>query len=153
MYCELMWPEPAGWKTAPERSRRRTRNCRAPRFGGARQSLGVAQICQKGAVDNVNRFDLGSGCTSAGLARIRYVFWTFQCLQGLECGSSPTSSTYFPCSGACGPLSVHKLFTDGPLRGPFFVGGRCCGRLPPCPAWSIFWWRATSSLLFTEWAT
>ena len=47
--------------------------------------------------------------------------------QGLEPGSSPTSGTCFPCSGACGPLSVHKLFTYGPLRGFIFVGGR----LPP----------------------
>ena len=43
--------------------------------------------------------------------------------QGPEPGSSPTSGTCFPCSGACGPLSVHKLFTCRPLWGPFFVGG------------------------------
>ena len=85
---------------------------------GARQSFG-AQICQKGAVDNVNRFDLGSGRISAGLARIRHVFWTFQCLQGLECGSSPTSGTCFPCSGACEPLSVHKMCCRGPFGGLF----------------------------------
>ena len=27
----------------------------------------------------------------------------------------------FSCSGACEPLSVHKLFTFGPFRGPFLV--------------------------------
>ncbi|MDQ0618187.1 hypothetical protein QFZ33_002211 [Arthrobacter globiformis] len=46
-------------------------------------------------------------------------------------GSSPTSGTCFPCSGAYEPLSVDKLFTCGPLRGPFSIGGRCCGRLAP----------------------
>jgi hypothetical protein len=40
------------------------------------------------------------GRTWAELGRIRYVFWSSQCLQGLECGSSPTSGTCFPSSEA-----------------------------------------------------
>ena len=44
----------------------------------------------------------------------------------------PPRAQCFPCSGACGPLSVHKLFTCGPLRGPFF-GGRCRGLVAPSP--------------------
>ena len=40
-------------------------------------------------------------------------------IQLLEPGSSPTSGTCFPCSGARGPLSVHKLFTLGP-SGAYF---------------------------------
>ena len=54
----------------------------------------------------------------AGLAK---VFGGVADIQGLEPGSSPTSGTCFPCSGACEPLSVHKLFTYGPLRGPFLL--------------------------------
>jgi len=52
----------------------------------------------------------------AGRARI---FAGVADLQGEAAGSSPTSGTRFPRSGACGPLSVHKLFTYGPIRGPF----------------------------------
>ena len=51
---------------------------------------------QKEGVYNVHTFRFGSGRISAGLARIAYVFWTSQCLQGLECGSSPTSGTVDP---------------------------------------------------------
>jgi hypothetical protein len=68
----------------------------------------------------------GSGRSGCGLGRIAEVFGGVAEIQGLECSSSPTSGTYFPCSGAFGPLSVHKLFTYGPIRGPLFVG-RCCG--------------------------
>jgi hypothetical protein len=46
-------------------------------------------------VDNVHTFRFGSGRTGAGLGRIAYVFGSSQCLQGLECGSSPTSGTVF----------------------------------------------------------
>jgi hypothetical protein len=51
---------------------------------------------QKGSVDNVHTFGLGLGRTSVELARIAYVFWSSQRLQGLECGSSPTSGTADP---------------------------------------------------------
>ena len=43
-----------------------------------------------------------------GLGRIAEVFGGVAEIQGLEPGSSPTSGTCFPCSVACGPLSVHK---------------------------------------------
>ena len=59
--------------------------------------------------------------SGVGLGRIPHVSAGVLCLQGLESGSSPTSGTCFPYSGACGPLSVHKLFTCGSLRGPFLL--------------------------------
>jgi hypothetical protein len=34
----------------------------------------------------------------------------------------------------CRPLSVHNLFKNGPLWGPFFIGGRCCGVSAKCAA-------------------
>jgi hypothetical protein len=51
---------------------------------------------QKRSVDSVNTVGFGLGRTSAGLARIAYVFWSSQCWRGLECGSSPTSGTADP---------------------------------------------------------
>lgn len=48
---------------------------------------------QIGGVDNVNASRLLLGRRSAGLLRIPHVFAGSQCLQGLECGSSPTSGT------------------------------------------------------------
>ena len=83
--------------------------------------FGEALVGRFGGVDSVHTLGPGLGRTGAGLGRIPYVSVGVQCLQGLEPGSSPTSGTCFPCSGACGPLSVHKLFTDGPLRGPFLL--------------------------------
>ena len=62
------------------------------------------------------------------LGRIAEDFGGVTEIQRLEPGSSPTSGTCFPCSGACGPLSVHKLFTDGPLWG--------LGRLPRGPGFN-----------------
>jgi hypothetical protein len=41
-------------------------------------------------------------------------------------GSSPTSGTCFPCSGACGPLNVYKSPFMGPCGAHF-----CWWRLPP----------------------
>jgi hypothetical protein len=67
----------------------------APRLGSAAVAWSCTKSVRKGGVDNVNRFGPGLGRTSAGLARIAYVFWSSQCLQGLECGSSPTSGTVF----------------------------------------------------------
>ena len=72
-------------------------------------------------VDTVHTLAVGLGRTTAGLGRTGDVFGGVASIQRLEPGSSPTSGTCFPCSGACGPLSVHKLFTDGPLRGPFLL--------------------------------
>jgi hypothetical protein len=56
----------------------------------------VRETGQKEGVDTVNNFGFGLGRTSAGLARIPYVFQSSQYLQGLESGSSPTSGTRFP---------------------------------------------------------
>ena len=52
--------------------------------------------------------------------------------QGDRLVRDPPRAQCFPCSGAFWPLSVHILFTCGPLRGPFFIAGRWCGRVPPC---------------------
>jgi hypothetical protein len=76
-----------------------------PWGGSAAVAWSCTKICQKGGVDSVNRFGIGLGRTSAGLTRIRYVFGSSQCLQGLECGSSPTSGTVFP--------QVRGLLTSG----------------------------------------
>jgi hypothetical protein len=67
-----------------------------PRFS-AGSAVGVRNA-QKGeleVVHIVHTLGLGLGRTSVGLARIRYVFGSSQCLQGRECGSSPTSGTVF----------------------------------------------------------
>ena len=104
--------------TRPRRILAQNSDCRAPRLGSAAVALWVCFVLKR-CVDNVITFGVGLGRTSAGLARFAYVFGSFQCLQGLECGSSPTSGTCFPCSGACEPLSVHKMFTYRPLRGLF----------------------------------
>jgi hypothetical protein len=77
------------------------------------------EIDQKRGVDTVNTLGAGLGRTSAGLARIANVFGSSQRLQGRERGSSPTSGTCFPLSGACEPLTVHKLCWMGPFGGLF----------------------------------
>jgi len=69
----------------------------------------------------------GSGRTGFGSARIPYVFAGARCSQGLECSSSPTSGTCFPCSGAWGPLKCVQISFCGPLWGPIFVGGGWSG--------------------------
>ena len=53
--------------------------------------------------------------TGAGLGRIPHVSAGVQCLQGLEPGSSPTSGTCFPCSGAFWCFVVCTLCTLSPL--------------------------------------
>jgi hypothetical protein len=75
---------------------------------------GWRSVCAEGRiwdVHNVHTLGFGFSRTDAGLGRIAEVSATSQCFQGSESGSSPTSGTCFPCSGACRPLSVHKLFT------------------------------------------
>ena len=52
----------------------------------------------------------------AGLARFSGEWRKFK---GWNPVRVPPRAQCFPCSGACGPLSVHKLFIDGPLRGLF----------------------------------
>ena len=87
---------PAGPEaTGGNRHRRRTLNCRAPWSGSAAVAWSL-KICQEVHVYNAHTFRFRSGRISAGLGRIAYVFWTSQCFQGLECGSSPTSGTVFP---------------------------------------------------------
>ncbi len=74
---------------------------------------------EKVGVHNVHTRGFGFGCTGIGLGRIREVFGGVAYFQGMAPGSSPTSGTCFPCSGAFKPLSVHKLCCEGPLRGLF----------------------------------
>ena len=102
-------------ETVPERTRRGTRNCRAPCFGSAAVNWSCTKAFKRGGVHNVHTFRMGLGRTSAGLARISYVFWSSQCLQGRECGSSPTSGTAGPlvggvfCFNVCTKLAVASL--------------------------------------------
>ena len=76
-------------------------------------SLGEAfSRARVGGVDSVHTLGHGLGRTGAGLGRIPHVSAGVQCLQGLEPGSSPTSGTCFPCSGAFGWFfSVHIVHT------------------------------------------
>ena len=55
---------------------------------------------QRECVHNVHTLGFGSGRTGAGLGRIAEVLGGVADIQGLEPGSSPTSGTCFPCSGA-----------------------------------------------------
>jgi hypothetical protein len=72
------------------------------------QRFGLPGMWQKRSVYKVHTFGFGLGRTSTGLVRIGYVSAGLQSLQGLECSSSSTSGTCFPCSGAYGPLDVYK---------------------------------------------
>jgi hypothetical protein len=95
-----------------------------------RSCMGAASKLSKKEGVNVHTSGFEFGWTGLGRGCIGEVFGGVADFQGLEPGSSPTSGTCFPCSGACGPLRVHKLFTYGPLHGPIFVG-RCSGRVAP----------------------
>jgi hypothetical protein len=127
--------------SAPERRNRLrfearvlTAACRSASAGYRFEDLGGDGL----GVYIVQILGLGLGRTGAGLGRIPHVSRSSQRLQGLECSSSPTSGTCFPCSGACGPLSVYKSplwapagahFCWWPLRsgGSFsWPGQRCC---------------------------
>jgi len=117
--CFSNWSE-----IAPETQR----PCPADRSSS---QAGGREVGKKEGVHNVHTLGFGSGRTGAGLGRIEEVFGGVAEIQGLEPGSSPTSGTCFPCSGACGPLSASGFLTNGPLRGPFLLVGRCCGRAAP----------------------
>ena len=69
-----------------------------------------------GGVDSVHTLGHGLGRTGAGLGRIAEDFGGVASIQGLEPGSSPTSGTCFPCSGAFLVFlrvdSVHTLASD-----------------------------------------
>ena len=96
------------------------------RFAGFCAALGLSGMWHKGSVYKVHTLGFGLGRTGAGSGRIPYVSGGGQCLRGLECSSSPTSGTCFPCSGACGPLNVYKSPFMGPC-GAHFVGGGWSG--------------------------
>jgi hypothetical protein len=83
----------------------------------SRQTPGPGnKMGKKGGVHNVHTLGFGLGRTGAGLGRIPYVSVGVQCLQGLEPGSSPTSGTCFPCSGAfLDVFRVHIVHTLQPL--------------------------------------
>jgi hypothetical protein len=60
-------------------------------------AVGVGPLMGRiGGVDSVHTFGFGLGRTSVGSGRIRHVSGSSQCLQGLECSSSPTSGTVDP---------------------------------------------------------
>jgi hypothetical protein len=107
----------------------------APPGWEARQLLTVRDLSESG-VDNVHILRFGSGRTAGGLGRIAYVFWSSQCLQGPESGSSPTSGTRYPLSQArfLGCLAcVHcahatRECSDLTPSGCLVVAGRSCGR-------------------------
>jgi len=76
-------------------------------------------VRQNGCVYSLHTSGIGPGRMWVGSGRIRYVSGG---ARGRECSSSPTSDTWFPCSGACGPLNVYKSPFMGPA-GPICVGG------------------------------
>src|SRR5439155_3795032 len=69
---------------------------------------------------------VGLGRTSAGLARIAYVFGSSQCFRGLECGSSPTSGTCFRRSEGLWPSDCAQVFFYGLLRGLLWSSASLC---------------------------
>ncbi|BCW66791.1 hypothetical protein NicSoilB4_15540 [Arthrobacter sp. NicSoilB4] len=91
---------PAG--PVPEADYRReiARRTRPPRSNGLLCSLVGPEVDKKEGVHIVHTLGFGSGRTGAGLGRIAEVFGGAAEIQGLEPGSSPTSGTCFPCSGA-----------------------------------------------------
>jgi hypothetical protein len=112
---------PACRNSFPEGSWYRIQRCPCRRLRSAFEMLWIGQEWGCG---HCAHFGFGSGRISARSGRVAYVFGSSQGLQGLECSSSPTSGTCFSCSEACEPLSVHILFTCGPLQGPFsFLAG------------------------------
>ena len=88
---------------------RRTLSMRVRLFGGGLggEDRGVCTLCTPWALDLV--------VLVAGLARTQHVSGGAQCFQGLEPGSSPTSGTCFPCSGAFWSYFVCTLCTLSPL--------------------------------------
>ena len=101
---------------------------------GCGRSLESLKRQIRGRVDNVNTFGFGLGRRSAGLGRIRYVFWSSLCLQGLECGSSPTSGTVDPLVRGVFPLPcVQSLWWRPPD-----ASGAGCG-LAAAVAYSGVW--------------
>jgi hypothetical protein len=79
----------------------RIKKRRTPSMRGA--AVGVGPLLRRFVgVDSVHKFGFGLGRTLVGSGRIPHVSAGGQCLQGLECSSSPTSGTCFPSSeGFC----------------------------------------------------
>ena len=67
---------------------------------GRGKLLVLQQYGPKEGVHNVHTLGFGFGCTGVGPGRIGDVFGGVADFQGLAPGSSPTSGTCFPCSGA-----------------------------------------------------
>ena len=98
------------------------RNAGAQQAGGLPASDGLRHFSwtyikppKKDGVHNVHTLGFGSGRTGAGLGRIAELFGGVAAFQGLEPGSSPTSGTCFPCSGAFWCLFVWTVSTPLPL--------------------------------------
>ena len=87
-------PQPRTGRTRPQSN---TRNRKEKPRSLSGDTVGVCSA-RKGEfeVHIVHSFGFGLGRISVGLARIGHVFWSSQCLQVLECGSSPTSGTADP---------------------------------------------------------
>jgi hypothetical protein len=66
-----------------------------PAAGGAVLRLNASTGGNRG-VNIVHTLGLGPGNTVLGLLRTPHVSAGSQCLQGIECSSSPTSGTVFP---------------------------------------------------------
>ena len=88
-----------------------------------------------GGVDSVHTLGVGLGCAFAGLGQIGDVCGGVTEIQGLEPGSSPTSGTCFPCSGAFRALALWTLSTPGvgdvrtaPPEPRSVMAGRSCVR-------------------------
>jgi hypothetical protein len=79
------------------------------------------KLVRKEGVHCVHTLGLRLGHTDAGRSRIGDVFGGVADFQGPEPGSSPTSGTCFPCSGACGPLNVYKSPFMVPCGGSFLL--------------------------------
>ena len=79
--------------------------------GRLRTVVGGGEVGKKEGVHIVHTLGFGSGRTGAGLGRIGEVFGRVAEIQGPEPGSSPTSGTCFPCSGAFWCFFVCTLCT------------------------------------------
>ena len=91
-----------------------TEKCRTPSMRGCGWVPLAGRI---EGVDSVHTLGVGLGCTGAGLGRIAEVIGGGADIQGLEPGSSPTSGTCFPCSGAFWCFFVWTVSTLSPLIG------------------------------------
>ena len=74
-----------------------------------------AEVGKNEGVHNVHTLGFGSSRISAGLGRIGDVCGGVAEIQELEPGSSPTSGTCFPCSGAFWCFFVWTVSTLSPL--------------------------------------